>query len=132
MARGAPSAEAPPSELLENQPKPDELEGAILFDAPEVPRLEAVRFCVDPAGSVDRTLAAFGPEPTVAELGDADALFWEADSYQLFLTDGVFTEAVGFELSDNGRSAVFAEVDEEEVESSGVLVLHLAWRPDPA
>lgn len=64
--------------------------------------------------------------------GDVDVLFWEADSYQLFLTDGVFTEAVGFELSDDGRSATFAEVDEEELERSGVLVLRLAWRPDPS
>ncbi len=63
---------------------------------------------------------------------DVDALFWEADSYQLFLTDGVFTEAVGFELGDDGRSAVLAEVDEEELERSGVLVLRLVWRPDAA
>lgn len=64
--------------------------------------------------------------------GEALALVEDAESYRLFLTDGVFTEAVGFELADDGRTATLAEVDEEELEQSGVLVLRLTWRPNPA
>ncbi len=65
--------------------------------------------------------------------GEAIALCEDGESYRLFLTDGVFTEAVGFELADDGRSATLAEVDEEELEQNGgILVLRLAWRPNPA
>jgi hypothetical protein len=64
--------------------------------------------------------------------GEATALLEDGDSYRFFLTDGVFTEAVGFELGDDRRSATFAKLDEEELERDGFLVLRLAWRPDPA
>jgi hypothetical protein len=64
--------------------------------------------------------------------GEAVALAADRESYRIFLTDGVFTEAEGFELEDGGRSATIAEVDEEELEEGGTLVLRLVWRPDPA
>ncbi len=62
--------------------------------------------------------------------GEAIALLEDVERYRLFLTDGVFTEAVGFKLGDDGRSAVLAEADEEEIERTGVLDLRLAWRAD--
>lgn len=63
--------------------------------------------------------------------GEAVALVEDVDSYQLFLTDGVFTEAEGFELHDDGRSATLAKLGEEEPEEGDTLVLRLVWRADP-
>lgn len=64
--------------------------------------------------------------------GEALALVEDTENYRIFLTDGVFTEAEGFELRDGGRSATIAEIDEEEMEEGGTLLLRLVWRPDPA
>lgn len=64
--------------------------------------------------------------------GEAVALVEDIDSYRIFLTDGVFTEAEGFELHDNGRSATIAKLDETALEEGDTLLLRLVWRPDPA
>jgi len=75
-------------------------------------------------------------EPVEEDHGGSDevlavAAFLDSDS-PIFLTDGVFTEAEGFELGDNGRSATLVEPDEEELKEMDALVLRLVWRPDPA
>jgi hypothetical protein len=62
--------------------------------------------------------------------GEVLALIEELQSYRLVLTDGVFTSAEGFELSNDDRWAVLSEIDEEELEADGVVVLGLGWRRD--
>jgi len=64
--------------------------------------------------------------------GEILGLLDDMDSLEIFLTDGVFTEAEGFDLHDDGRSATLTEVDDEQVKEMDTFVLRLVWRADPA